>query len=105
VRLRADGDRLVVNAPKGALSPELANGIRTHKAEILAYLGELGGGKLDEPPIAPGGDAAAGTLSLSQTRLWILDQMTPGSAENNLSGVWRLEGPLDVKAIDRKSVV
>jgi len=38
VRLRRDGDQLVVNAPKGALTPELQAEIRAHKTGLLSVL-------------------------------------------------------------------
>ncbi|MEM8706767.1 MAG: alpha/beta fold hydrolase [Actinomycetota bacterium] len=36
--MRADGDRLSVNAPEGAVTPELADAIRAHKPALLEYL-------------------------------------------------------------------
>lgn len=39
IELRAAEGRIVVNAPKGAVTPEIAADIRTHKAEILELLG------------------------------------------------------------------
>jgi len=40
VRLTVKGDRLVLNAPEGVLSPERIEQIRPHKKELLAILSE-----------------------------------------------------------------
>lgn len=37
--MTAGGDRLHIDAPKGAISPELKAGLAQHKAELLALLG------------------------------------------------------------------
>lgn len=38
VSLETAGDRLIVDAPKGAVTPELKEALSTHKSEILAIL-------------------------------------------------------------------
>jgi len=43
VRLTIEGDRLVLNAPKGWLSPARIEEIRPHKPELLAILSERRG--------------------------------------------------------------
>lgn len=55
VRLEARGKRLHVDAPKGALTPELLEVLRAHKAEILAVLGATTGPKRSATviPFAP----------------------------------------------------
>lgn len=39
IRLSVDGDQLRINAPKGALSPELVARIRQEKTALIAMLG------------------------------------------------------------------
>lgn len=46
--LRARGDKLVVEAPEGALTDELRATLRAHKAEILALLGAAQVASLDQ---------------------------------------------------------
>jgi hypothetical protein len=38
IRLRAEGERLLVDAPKGALTSEFSTVLKTHKADLLAVL-------------------------------------------------------------------
>ncbi|HEX5750367.1 MAG TPA: amino acid adenylation domain-containing protein, partial [Archangium sp.] len=40
-------------------------------------------------------------LSFAQQRLWFLERMEPGSARYNLPAAVRMEGPLDVAALER----
>ncbi|HEX8272438.1 MAG TPA: amino acid adenylation domain-containing protein [Longimicrobiaceae bacterium] len=40
-------------------------------------------------------------LSFAQERLWVLDQLLPGSAVYNLAAVSYLDGPLDVDVLER----
>jgi hypothetical protein len=103
IKLRADEDRLVVNAPTGAMTTELAAAIRANKAAILALLREVG----DSAAVAQGVPApvrlaeATGTVSLSQERIWSVSQMHPGTVHYNLPGAWRLRGPLNEAALER----
>ena len=38
IRLRAEGDQLLVDAPKGVLTPEFRGALKTHKAELVDAL-------------------------------------------------------------------
>ncbi|HEX6908982.1 MAG TPA: condensation domain-containing protein, partial [Longimicrobium sp.] len=40
-------------------------------------------------------------LSFAQQRLWVLDQLDPGSAAYNMPAPLRLRGPLDARALER----
>ncbi|MFL5355870.1 amino acid adenylation domain-containing protein, partial [Archangium sp.] len=51
-------------------------------------------------PLRPKGTASA-PLSFAQQRLWFLDQLEPGSATYNLPAAVRMEGSLDVGALER----
>ena len=54
------------------------------------------------PPVRPREDAAApAPLSFAQERLWLLDQMAPGSAAYNVPTALRLSGALDAAVLDR----
>jgi amino acid adenylation domain-containing protein len=53
------------------------------------------------PPLVPVRRAAGEALPLSsaQRRLWLLDQLEPGTAVYNVPGAARLRGPLDLPAL------
>ena len=38
IRLRAEGERLLVDAPKGVLTPEFSRVLKAHKADLMAAL-------------------------------------------------------------------
>src|SRR5690242_20356963 len=40
-------------------------------------------------------------LSYAQEGLWIVEQITPGTAAHNLPEAWQLNGPLDVQLLRR----
>ena len=48
--------------------------------------------------------AAEVTLSVSQERLWCLDQFAPGKPINNIAAVLEITGAVDVSALERAAV-
>ena len=85
VQLWGENGEIRVRAPKGALTPELREGLARTKSDILAILGE---------------DRRFAQLSFAQQRLWVFDQLEPGSSTYNMYGAYRLTGALDVHAVE-----
>lgn len=85
VRLVLDGDKLRVDAPRGALTPELHAALVERKAEVVARL------------------RAAGTVvrgvSPGQRRLWELAKLQADGAAYIVPTAFRLRGPLDAGAL------
>lgn len=102
VELRADSDRLRVSAPKGVLTPVLRAELTDNKEEILAFLRAASVASSSNPPrlrpIPRDGDLPP---SFSQQRLWFLDQMEPDSPVYNISRAMRINGALNVEALQR----
>ncbi len=98
VLLSLDGERLICNAPKGAITAEIRRQLAERKQEILAFLREPapleasanGHGVLSDLP-----------LSRSQRRLWFLAQMDPASPVYNVVVALRLIGELNRDALER----
>ncbi len=66
--------------------------VERHGAEI---------GQLLSPDIERANRAAPLPLSYAQERLWFIDQLEPNSAAYNMPGALRIEGRLDVGALER----
>jgi amino acid adenylation domain-containing protein len=62
-------------------------------AELTAAL--RGGGAPQAPPLLAAPDDGRSPLSPAQERLWVLDQLQPGSAAYNLPAAFHCTGPLD----------
>jgi natural product biosynthesis luciferase-like monooxygenase protein len=86
VQLWREEGQLCFRAPRGALTPTLRAELAEGKDEIIALLAE---------------QSKYSVLSFSQQRLWFLTQLEPGSVAYNMPGVYRLEGPLDLFALER----
>jgi amino acid adenylation domain-containing protein len=97
IRLWLDGDRLRVNAPKGALDDALKRLIGRRKEELIAELRARNGAGAPSTsgtiPCLPRG----GPLPVSsvQQRLWFLDRMDPGRPVYNVGLGVRFRGPLN----------
>ena len=59
------------------------------------------GGLEPPPPIVPVPRDGPLPCSFAQQRLWVVDQLAPGSAANNLADALRWRGPLDVAVLGR----
>ena len=82
IKLTLRGDRLQLDAPKGALTPDLKQALRASKDYLLAHL------KNQPKP-----------LSFEQARLWLLDQAGANDAYNMWHDVY-LSGPLDAQVLE-----
>jgi hypothetical protein len=98
----ANGARLRVDAPKGALNENLRQRIAARKDSLLNLLrqGEA------TPRVAMAmiprsrGDRPA-PLSFAQERIWFVEQLAPGSAVFNLCRATRVRGTLNIAALEQ----
>ena len=67
--------------------------------EVARHAGQ----KLQAPPITPVARDGYLPLSFAQQRLWFIDQLAPGNSAYNIPAAVRLEGPLNVMALERSS--
>jgi len=99
-----DGDQLGLRAPKGVITPSLAQEIKSNKSELIAFLQQAEQSHVAETisiPIAPRftHDDSLRTPSFGQKRLWFLDRLEGPSSTYNMSLVIQLEGDVKLKAI------
>ena len=85
IDVSAEGDRLRVVAPRGAIGPDLQEAIRAAKQELIAALRQ----ELEE------GQTGAHRLAPVQERIWLFQELEPDSAVYNIGLVIRIEGSLD----------
>jgi amino acid adenylation domain-containing protein len=102
VKIWADKGELFCNAPKGTLRAELRAEINERKAEILGFLHDASAtARSVDPPMQPVPRDGDLPLSFAQERLWLLDQLEPGSSVYHMSSTFRLIGPLNTAALER----
>lgn len=97
VKLWAEGEKLRYSGAKHVLTPQLIKQMKLSKAELLAHLSKTGSHKviprvLGEPELP---------LSPEQKSPWFLDQMLGGNPCDHLARAYRLNGPLNVLALER----
>ncbi|WP_428231991.1 amino acid adenylation domain-containing protein [Flavobacterium sp.] len=88
IRLTIENGNLKINAPKGALTPEIIDDIKAHKKELISLLSSS-----ESIPKAEVKDAYA--LTSSQHRLWTLSQFEKGNSAYNIFDAFEFKGVLD----------
>ncbi len=87
-QLHADGENLIIRAPKGATLPDRVR-LAEHKEEMLAQLRNLSTGR-----------AFLHSLSYGQKSLWFLYQLAPDSAAYNVAYSVRIATEVNVAALE-----
>ena len=77
-----------------------ASGTVTQLASSIGQLQQQNQG-LDIPPILPQSEGTELSLSYAQQRLWFLDQLEPNSALYNIPLALRLEGTINISALEQ----
>jgi amino acid adenylation domain-containing protein len=101
IRLSLDGNRLRINAPRGALDNELKAKLAARRDDIIARLQNLVPALRDHHADAIRRVPRSGPLPVSaaQQRLWFLNRMNPGNSQYNIGGGLRLRGELDIDVL------
>lgn len=102
IHIWVQDDKLRINAPKGALTPELRDQLAAHKTEIMAFLQMANSAHVaDSNQISRADRSQEIPLSFSQQRLWFLDQFEPGSTAYSILVAIRVEGSLDLAILEK----
>ncbi|MBE9243194.1 amino acid adenylation domain-containing protein [Microcystis aeruginosa LEGE 00239] len=102
IKLWLEGEKLRYQAPKGVMTPEIKEEIAAKKPEILDFLRAAkiptNTVELEIIPVSRDQDLP---LSFAQQRLWFLQQLSPDSHSYNLLDALRLEGNLNLLALEQ----
>ncbi|MGE0158278.1 MAG: amino acid adenylation domain-containing protein [Gemmatimonadales bacterium] len=101
IAVAVDGDRLRVNAPKGALDDALKVEIARHKSALIAALlarRDAPASRVSIPRVSRVGPLP---VSSAQQRLWFFDQLDPGRPDYNIGCGLRIRGALDTRSLRR----
>jgi amino acid adenylation domain-containing protein len=98
VALTIDGDRIVVNAPKGAITPAMRDELIVRKPEIVAFLSSVAASSSITNQTSA---LVALPLSRSQRRLWFMSQLYPENPVYNIVLGLKITGALDLAALER----
>ncbi|MGB3404756.1 MAG: amino acid adenylation domain-containing protein [Microcoleaceae cyanobacterium] len=102
VVLWCEESRLRYDAPKGVMTPELLAKLREYKAEILDFLQSHQPASSPAISTIPKIDRNSEIpLSLGQQRLWFLNQLEPESTAYNSFSVRRIQGNLNIEALQQ----
>ncbi|GAK56424.1 non-ribosomal peptide synthase [Candidatus Vecturithrix granuli] len=104
IQLWAEGQKLRYNAPKGALTSEIRNELKEHKADLLTFLQQTRpvSGSYQIEAIRPvPRDGKVFPLSFNQEQLWVEDQLEGNKAIYNLPVGWRIFGPLNIPLLEQ----
>ncbi|MEN8443422.1 MAG: amino acid adenylation domain-containing protein, partial [Cyanobacteria bacterium J06555_13] len=100
INLKADGEKLLFDAAKGAMTPTLKQEIAARKVEVLKRLQTRDRlAKASLRPLQPVSRDQALPLSLGQERLWFVDQLDGENSAYNASVMIRMNGDLNIQAL------
>jgi aspartate racemase len=102
VNLSVSDGRLIIDAPQGAIPPEMKAELSRRKPELLGLLAAAAGpAEAPAPPLESIPREGALPLSFAQERLWFLSLLEPENTAYNISSAYRLTGSLRVGALER----
>lgn len=97
IQLQVEGNRLTLNAPKGAVTTELRQRIKQHKADIIRFHQHNNSNMAARIPALSRQDPMP--CSFAQQRLWLLDKLEPGSYTYNIPIFLRVKGELQLTVL------
>jgi amino acid adenylation domain-containing protein len=101
VALWVDGDRLRYTVAEGALTPALREELTARKAEIVSFLRAAQSFPTAVQRVRPVPRGEDLPLSFAQQRLWFMQQWEPDGVAYNVPAAFRLQGRLNVSALEQ----
>jgi aspartate racemase len=100
--LTLDNGKIKCSAPKGVLTPDIAEQIKQRKSELIDFLNEaLTASASLESPIVQQDFHGQQPLSIAQTSLWYVNQMMPTQLGYNLPSAFKLSGKLNITLLEK----
>lgn len=99
IKITAEGGKLKLRAPKGAMTPELASQLKSRKEEIIHFLSGMQTNP--ENRIHPMQRKGSLPLSLPQRRMWLVQQLDPKSSAFNIPGLFHIKGLVNVEQLQQ----
>ncbi len=102
VKLYVKDGKLRCDAPKGVLTPSIQEELSQRKMELMAFLDKATEGNVEATSTIPRKQWVGNRpLSFSQHRIWLFEQLNPGTPTYNLSFGYRLLGDLHPRALEQ----
>ncbi len=96
------GEKLDIQAPKGAMTEDLLNEIKQHKDELIEFIKTYKSADVSGFDNIPSIAEQDGYLiSSSQKRLWVLDQLQNGNTAYNMPSILRIRGKLNLEILEK----
>ena len=101
IKIWIDKGQLCINAPKGAITPEIHAELQERKSEIMQFLHTSEQAAQAKEPIHPVKRTENMPLSFAQQRLWFLDQLEGGGPAYNIPVAFKMRGRFHKELLDR----
>lgn len=98
IRLWLDQEQLRYSAPDGAMTADVIQQLKAHKAQIIEFL-QQAGSQQSSFPLA---DTTKNlVVSSAQQRFWLLQQLDPDSSAFHIHTALEIKGNLDITALEQ----
>jgi len=95
IKVAVHNQNLKVDAPQGAMTPEILNLLKCSKQELINYLNDS---EVKESHIEVINRTERLKLSFAQQRLWFIDQLDEGSPHYNMHSAMFVQGDFNLQA-------
>jgi hypothetical protein len=100
IELRYENNRLLCNAPKGAITDEIRNSLSQRKEDIILFLKQAESSAISyRPDLVPISRDQKLPTSFAQQRVCYLELLEPNTSVFNIPTAYRLRGKLDKIAL------